>query len=335
MRISTSIPGAFSAGHPEGITGQARANRAFTLIELLVVIAIIAILAAMLLPALASAKAKALRTQCMNGERQQGLGFTLFSADNNDAYPPAAFHYSGGQMSWDCWLNSYIGGHAAPDTMTQGVFFAADDAAGMEEVAAFGFAVAPKILTCPADRFPKVSWLPGMAARTYAMNSVGPNWSSDYQVTTFKRNYFLPDLNQSGRHGVGIYWMDNQSTPDWNAPGYKSTVVRDPSGTILLAEEPTGQQIAGNEWTAICNGPQTTQSGAGGCLYQISTTQAQPQNPNSGSGINQGALLYKAQSGRFDYLFHDNHVEGLKMEQTVGSGTLKAPKGMWTVAQGD
>jgi prepilin-type N-terminal cleavage/methylation domain-containing protein/prepilin-type processing-associated H-X9-DG protein len=82
-----------------------RETRGFTLIELLVVIAIIAILAAMLLPALAKAKAQTQGVYCMNNTHQLSLAWIMYATDNNDRLCPnrdggAVQGWQGASANW-------------------------------------------------------------------------------------------------------------------------------------------------------------------------------------------------------------------------------------------
>src|SRR5262249_21768510 len=95
------------------VNPSARSHLAFTLIELLVVIAIIAILAALLLPALASAKDKALRTTCIGNMKQMCVTVRMYADDNNDylAWP----NWDGGNntaapVNGRGWLYTITGG---------------------------------------------------------------------------------------------------------------------------------------------------------------------------------------------------------------------------------
>jgi prepilin-type processing-associated H-X9-DG protein len=125
--------------------------------------------------------------------------------------------------------------------------------------------------------------------------------------------------------GVGIYWT--ASTTSSTAPGYKTSVVVAPAGTINLVEQPAGDNVVGNVWPAFSIAPANfgdSGQGIGECY------QTDGHDPN-----NQGMALYLLQGNRFNYLFFDNHVSTLTMQQTVGFGTTNAPLGMWTIKPGD
>jgi prepilin-type N-terminal cleavage/methylation domain-containing protein/prepilin-type processing-associated H-X9-DG protein len=181
----------------------------FTLIELLVVIAIIAILAAILLPALSSARERAQGLICLNNTHQLALAWQLYADDHNGELPYNLGMTPGGSRTNINWVNNVM----TWDTSSDNTNLATLTGASLG-VYAQG---ETRIYRCPSDRaLSSMQYAAGWSARirSYSMNAMMGN-AGDFTTGGFNVNN--PDYTQFFKitqilHPSGIFvFLDEQS----------------------------------------------------------------------------------------------------------------------------